>query len=79
MKKLKDYLYNNRWNFVWIITVIIVFAPSIKAGICLVDEVELRLNNVKGYWHACKIFIEEAQYQGRATNAIPFILFSNLE
>lgn len=78
MKKLKDYLYNNRWNFVWIITVIIVFAPSIKAGICLVDEVELRLNNVKGYWHACKIFIEEAQYQGRATNAIPFILFSNL-
>ena len=78
IEKFKRNLYNYRWTMIWIITIIIIFAPSIKAGICLVDEVELRLNNVKGYLNACKVFIGEAQYQGRVTNALPFILFSNL-
>lgn len=72
------YLYEKRWLAVWIILAIAIFAPSIKAGIVLTDEIELRLNNVKGFWEASRVIIGEAAGQGRITNAIPFILFSNI-
>lgn len=77
-KRLKNYLYEKRWLVVWVILIIAIFAPSIKAGIVLTDEIELRLNNVKGYLEAGKVIIGEAKGQGRITNAIPFILFSNI-
>lgn len=59
-----------------LLLILAVFAPYLKTGITLTDEVELRATSKIGYVYAVKHIIQSAIQQGRITNSLPFILFA---